>query len=722
MPSKIDLSVGKSSLSSEKSSAEVPSFSVDNIINELCCLGELFGFKKYGVGNDTIGNTQIKDIPTIDLSWPNMKEVFRRNVNNIKVEAQRARADELLGLITETERITKDNIVTELKAEQKERIIKLCIDEKDCLFDFSEIKKSVRALIETNINLKKERIKEYKWLESSNHQNKELLDKKFMEVHNLHDLIQNLKKLFDNPVEAKEKFKEHLLEMLGTYSGFQRIMSLLAINLLNSGTKKMKVVLGDRNLFKAYKFGMNNNALILTPITFFSANNRGNSSILHEITHAYHNEISSFFGIPELFVKSTSLAIHTILNSRNANLIELFFPLLNAKKMDSAVEKIGECINLENILGNAQSKKEIESMLKAIIDCGFASVVISPKAIEEGLKIEDLINRNSENIIAKIIYVYVICLQDKTSSIWTNAEEILTICGLLPFTIGGQLYFVEDRQNQDIQDVRLAVREIDKLKPHYQLSNEFAHCQLIADKITALNGGLREASIEEKLKGIMGDYYRKKDYSSSSTTPEAKTKEDEEKLKEEEKDFSEEALLNLQQLRANCAEINNNPAAPPRLATPNATSVSPSPQQDGSSSAVRTPTSPRSAPAPNATSLSPSPQQDGSSSTVRTPPSPRPAPAPNATSVSPSPSSSNPATTPPNATSLSPSPDDGKVKVDGNSRFLSPSPLAVGADSHASATPFPTTPTAHSLSPSSSSAGTNSGASPSADVNNPLQQ
>ncbi|GHU16382.1 hypothetical protein FACS189472_01310 [Alphaproteobacteria bacterium] len=396
---------------------------------DLYRLGKVLGFKEYKIK----GAEGKPGIPTIDLSWPNIRQVFLEKIGN---NNPNSRAREFADLIEKTkirdEYVSADNF-SSLGGAEKTEILDLCLAENNGLFDLSELS-----------------------------------------------------------VVNKGHFRRQLRQMLGDYTGFQRIMSLLAVSILNSISEHAfvrdftrigvaKTTEDDEDCYNptARKIEIEQNSFSSEEYTT-EAHGITYSAIFHEITHGYHDMI---FG--SLDLGNYELA-YQILNSEDANFIQVFFPMLANERMETAVEKIVELmsdLDIDDIRKHIKDGKldNIIHIFRKIVDCGFGNLVFSREGLfsgkddldmdEDGLEItknglrieeDDIeIKEDSLNIgdnltmqmLARAIYVYYYAIQTN-ATMWTDCEEMLTITGLAPITDGNRTYLFEDRQHEEIHKIR----------------------------------------------------------------------------------------------------------------------------------------------------------------------------------------------------------------------------------------------------------------------------
>ncbi|GHT93998.1 hypothetical protein FACS1894122_10150 [Alphaproteobacteria bacterium] len=414
---------------------------------ELYRIGKLLRFKEYKIK----GRERSEGIPTIDLSWPNMRDVFLAKVGKITS----GRAGRLNVVISAIEGVEHDNFSQKLEEKQIQdqikEIIALCLDKKEGLFDLRELNDA-------------------------------------------------------NSI----RFKEHLEQMLGDYTGFQRIMSLLAVSTLNS-TMEHAFVPGFTKIGVAKIGGCDTSGNcyihISRKIKIEQKNFDGKEyitdddgvtypTIFHEITHAYHHMVLGSLDL------SDCESAYSILNSTDVDFIGLFFPMLSNEKIELATDKIVGLMTgkwdikvIKSHIADGSSK-EIMNIFKKVVDCGFGNLVFSKEDLilkkDNCVKIEEIL---TENMLAKAIYVYCCAIVDgigKARPIWSNCEEMLTITGLAPTTDGHKMYLIEDRQHEEIHKIRHQenTETYDKLsdfEKHAELGKHFRyHATFKAEEVAKI--------------------------------------------------------------------------------------------------------------------------------------------------------------------------------------------------------------------------------------------
>ncbi|GHU13698.1 hypothetical protein FACS189449_09380 [Alphaproteobacteria bacterium] len=344
---------------------------------ELCRVGKMLGFKEYNVGEGK------KGIPSIDLSWPNIKRVFNKKYKEVLKEKNkciRARAEKLRSIIKATNNASRNSF--SLTSIQESKIIDLCTREKDCLFDLSELEENYRV-----------------------------------------------------------GFEKQLLLILKNYTGFQRIMSMLAVGILNSTQhafvqdfNNIAVVVDDE---EGNSFSEADRILRLKKCVFEGDDFR----ILHESTHAYHYMVLGSLDL------SACKSAYPVLVSDNADLLKFFYPMLAEEKIDKATKEIVKWLDTFSVddLRSLALKIPLEPF-KPVVNAGLGNLVFSNGNV-------DIKNTLSKEQLAKAIYVCyssLILVGTNLENIWEDCEEMLTMTGLAPITDGYNTYLVEDRQNEEI--------------------------------------------------------------------------------------------------------------------------------------------------------------------------------------------------------------------------------------------------------------------------------
>ncbi|GHU12555.1 hypothetical protein FACS189449_06420 [Alphaproteobacteria bacterium] len=256
------------------------------------------------------------------------------------------------------------------------------------------------------------------------------------------------------PVEYRDRFEEHLRSMLKNHTGFQRIMSLLAVSILNStkdafvpGFSRVRVAINEET---ENSYSYKDRELRIKPSALVEVR----SSTFHESTHPY-NAMIGMFRHNDSFVST-----YSILNSKDADFLGLFFPMLKKENMDKVVEEIAKRIDMDKFsrikndswLGRRGRQFIIKNMFKTIVDKGFASLVFLTANGSFGLK--DIL---TPKMLAKATYIFCSAMgftDDGAESIWSNGDEMITMTGLLPILDDNNTNIIEDRQNEEVYKIR----------------------------------------------------------------------------------------------------------------------------------------------------------------------------------------------------------------------------------------------------------------------------
>ncbi|MDR1235978.1 MAG: ankyrin repeat domain-containing protein [Holosporaceae bacterium] len=314
----------------------------------------------------------------------------------------------------------------------------------------------------------------------------------------LNDFVELAVSFFDlsemeDPAD-QNKVKEWIKTIAVNYSGFQRIMLVMitmcldyaegfviesplkiAENLLKIKVKKTK------GKFSYFSYG--DGTMRLTE-HFFEKSRRapyreeGAAALFHEVGHAIHCHI---FG--ECFY---SQAIPFFINSISSSdaLIDKFFPMLvkdnldakkNAvlKRIEDAVQEEGISKKFSDAITGGKKIEELDWKLRTIlkifytiINDGFGSIAFG-NDWENKTVTEILTTQN----IARILYMRALVFSpfedkywkeedpdsqsiDELKNKWLDPEEILTIFGIVPLNFKDKLIVLEDRQNDQIFNLR----------------------------------------------------------------------------------------------------------------------------------------------------------------------------------------------------------------------------------------------------------------------------
>ncbi|MDR3179750.1 MAG: ankyrin repeat domain-containing protein, partial [Holosporaceae bacterium] len=301
-------------------------------------------------------------------------------------------------------------------------------------------------------------------------------------------------------------FRARLGEMLQNYSGFQRICSILAMRLINTimsrGVRGVSIDIGTEGI-EGNAYFYSKNKIYVTPkvlsgyhINYYDQNNgeENASTMYHEMTHFFHRMINGILvGSNSDFERSLrSMVVYNICNSKHS-LLDLFFPVLSHKKMGSIVGKIQE--KLENLDKAANSTKAaIYSIYQNVVQAGFGNLLFRNDEIES-LSFENLCESGR---LAKAIYLKSGCLIGDEALIWSTAEEMLTIMGIVPLLVDGdKTYMLEERQNEEVYNIRGEKGEFQSNKDikKFRYHGAYEYKRLLA-KINARLGALSAPELE----------------------------------------------------------------------------------------------------------------------------------------------------------------------------------------------------------------------------------
>lgn len=298
--------------------------------------------------------------------------------------------------------------------------------------------------------------------------------------------------LKDEQKKLREQAKKLLAKTLENYTGFQRIASLLILNILNNTeqhkitnvTKKISINLGTAAFSGSFM-------TISVPLDFTDAQITQTSiTFIHEVGHAYHHMLISYDATKENTIH-TPLETFSIINSQAADFTRLFYPALSTQNFKNTVDNLAPII--KNIVDFDSIKKDINNrinnnasfrlrssdiivnLFKRLILAGFGNKIfdtLSPDNIDS-ISIDDIFN---ENTIAKAIYIasmyirkglidntyqysnegqnFIFDEDEFAESIWDGPQEMLTMIGIVPYLLNGETFAIIDRQNEFIAKKR----------------------------------------------------------------------------------------------------------------------------------------------------------------------------------------------------------------------------------------------------------------------------
>ncbi|MDR1597713.1 MAG: hypothetical protein LBR89_02140 [Holosporales bacterium] len=289
--------------------------------------------------------------------------------------------------------------------------------------------------------------------------------------------------------EYQNAFLARLKEILFNYTGFQRLMAIKIVQVIDDNNPLDAPVFGGISgpitikriddghcdtkgivdyFFKSKKPNTTNSCYrsiaheIDLEDRYFR---RPNHSILHEITHAYHYMLMSRF----LDMRNIKLDfIYSAINSK-FNFIDTCFPMLNAANMRPIVAQIMREISNDSVqaikLKIAQHSTDpdctaLRGIFKTLINNGFGPFVF------DNMENKNLSEILTAETIARAVYIYcmvfrnheelpLLSYEEDTQTAWHTCEEIITMLGIVPFYTSGQKTMaIVDRQNQFVYEWR----------------------------------------------------------------------------------------------------------------------------------------------------------------------------------------------------------------------------------------------------------------------------
>jgi hypothetical protein len=243
--------------------------------------------------------------------------------------------------------------------------------------------------------------------------------------------------------EDARKIKEMFKNMLKNATGYQRIMSLLGVQVVRGSCRTLL----ERKIVRGASWGSTLEGISI-PKDFLATQ----LVFEHELSHQVHN----FIGPVPLAEEAYGSVghIYSVLNSGCPELIYFYYPML--KDMYLYMEEIKYMFDRfysDTIEEYAQYYNSKNDKLIAILDALFAEFA------RQGIlkNFFPHFNKNysewlDKREITQAIFLR-LCLYYR-GSLWTNREEMLTITGFALFKIGDKLFALEDRQNEEIYKIR----------------------------------------------------------------------------------------------------------------------------------------------------------------------------------------------------------------------------------------------------------------------------
>lgn len=296
--------------------------------------------------------------------------------------------------------------------------------------------------------------------------------------------------------EDKGFFAGMLKEMLKSKTGFQRIMGLLSIGIINNSRENIKITFDKKEItsyhpcHRRININLSKSESLYGPNNLISSEEKCSESLLHESTHAYHHMIGYHSNI---FYMTKWFSSFSVLNAP-VNLISEFFPMLLPNNMNEVINRISRYIE-----GKQIDEEQKLTWIYYIMCNGFGSLLFDefPTNMDD-LKIEVL--SQQKDFLAKCVYITA-CLspiwnkdwddlgvETEGDFAWTNQEERLTIRGSDFFLVGNDCCMVEDRQNEQIYAMRSSQKSVNP---------QYFYWLHIADY---------EKCVEENLKDVLSNF------------------------------------------------------------------------------------------------------------------------------------------------------------------------------------------------------------------------
>ncbi|MDR1208457.1 MAG: hypothetical protein LBJ89_03840, partial [Holosporales bacterium] len=300
-------------------------------------------------------------------------------------------------------------------------------------------------------------------------------------------------------IDDLEIFQNALRQMLGNRSGFQRIMSLLAVNTINQdartpftkGFKSVSIEISARCPYNVAEtnsicnyFDGTININIRKLDEYRELANGFMVSLFRAMSHVYHDMLGVNMQNLNRWLSNAS-----IMNSSPFNFIYEFFPMLTHARMDPILKKIVDNITDPTDL-SSEGHEFILNIITFAMSQGFGNVLLSDISTKD-LRSNAWITKE---IMAKCMYLYsFVMTADKTVSsdgLWTSSEEKITMRGNDIFLINQQIFMIEDRQNKSIYTVREKRRDAEFIKTRefhqFHSSLQVSSCALFTEACNTL--------------------------------------------------------------------------------------------------------------------------------------------------------------------------------------------------------------------------------------------
>ncbi|MDR0556012.1 MAG: ankyrin repeat domain-containing protein [Holosporaceae bacterium] len=292
------------------------------------------------------------------------------------------------------------------------------------------------------------------------------------------------------PPPYAELFKDRLGEMCSNWTGWQRVMTMRILQILNNteyafipgkdGPIQILKIPNETRISRQEDIARllrgqgssgegrvcsHCNSENLSVVLSEEYLERPTSVVFHELTHASH-----YMMMPD--IESVQLPfVQAVLQDKFYRC--LFFPQLKEERMCVIVRSIQGNISrdyVQNMIGkmnddtnNDPDKRGLCGIFRLLIVNGFASIVFGDQP-QASKKIPDIL---TPELIARTIYVYCAFFRDpveklltsydeKAKFTWHSCEEIFTILGMVPvyFDPSGRTVALLDRQSEFVYKLR----------------------------------------------------------------------------------------------------------------------------------------------------------------------------------------------------------------------------------------------------------------------------
>ncbi len=461
---------------------------------QILALGKKLGFKKATLNS--------KHMYVVDISWDSMKEyasnILKNSQDSIEKNKDLKRLKTALSLVENISYKSDDRRFTDISDEQKDKIVEFCLSE-DGIFEVAtnlkDEQEKLREQADTSTKLIQKLTaqiaKATKKADTSTERIQQLTAQIAEATKKADTSTERIQQLTAQIAELTRQAKKLLAETLKNYTGFQRIASLLILNILNNIeqykitdiTKKISINAGNAAF----------NRILMTifiPLDFTDTKiTKRSISFIHEVGHAYHHLLMNYDTTEDTI--HTPLETFSIINSQAADFTTLFYPALSTQNFKNTVDNLAPII--KNIVDFDSIKKDINNhtnnnasfrlrssdiivkLFEHLILAGFGNKIfdtLSPDNIDS-ISIDDIFN---ENTIAKAIYIasmyirkglidntyqyskegqnFIFDEDELAESIWDGPKEMLTMIGIVPYLLNGETFAIIDKQNEFIAKKR----------------------------------------------------------------------------------------------------------------------------------------------------------------------------------------------------------------------------------------------------------------------------